>query len=139
MFLILALLPFANGLPFSKQSVFSHCSAAEVGTEGAGGFDLALGLARHAEQLADETGSLTYTQALGDATFAPENFATLANETRTILYDPGIRLGQMGPLGEDSGIVTPYLEHVTNYELHQVLTNPSGWQRLYSTDRSQFV
>ena len=37
--------------------------------EGEVEFDFALGLSKYAQQLADETGSLTYTAIMGDATF----------------------------------------------------------------------
>jgi RHS repeat-associated protein len=100
--------------------------AAEAGTEGAGGFDLALGLAEHAEVLADETGSLTYSQVLGDATFVPENFAAVADEARTIRFTTqGFDWARWGHWARTPESWSPYLEHVTNYELHQVLTNPN--------------
>jgi hypothetical protein len=37
-------------------------------------------LGEQANLLAEETGSLTYGQVLGDATFVPENFTVVANE-----------------------------------------------------------
>jgi RHS repeat-associated protein len=90
------------------------------------GFDLALGLAKYADDLAAKTGSLTYREAIGDATFSPENFTALANQARTIRFTTEAfdwhRWGRWVTTNPDDW--SPYLDKVTNWELHQVLTNP---------------
>jgi hypothetical protein len=90
------------------------------------GFDLALGLAGYADDLAAKTGSLTYREALGDAVFSPENFTALANQARTIRFTTEAfdwhRWGRWVTTNPDDW--APYLDKVTNWELHQVLTNP---------------
>jgi hypothetical protein len=101
-------------------------SAASKATKGSGGFDLALGLSRHVQQLADETGSLTYNQIAGTRIFAPENFAQMANQARTIRFTTeGMNWTTWGRwVKHTPESWSPYANHVTNWELHQVLTNP---------------
>lgn len=104
-------------------------NAAGKATEaGAGGFDLALGLGRHVYKLADETGSLTYNQLAGSRYFSPENFVQFANQAKTIRFTTQgmdwARWGRWVKTTPESW--SPYLQHVTNWELHQVLTN-SKW------------
>lgn len=99
--------------------------ATEAGTEGAGGFDLALGLSGQVEDLAAETGSLTYNEAVGDGVFAPERFAQVADQARTIRFTTqGFDWARWGHWARTPESWAPYMEHITNYELHQVLTNP---------------
>ena len=89
------------------------------------GFDFAVGLSKYALRLADETGSFTYTEIMGDATFTPENIRAIANQAKTIRFTArGINWARWGHwVNTSPQSWSPYLEHTTNWELHQLLTN----------------
>lgn len=73
-------MPLALGGGATRLGLSAATRGAEAAEAGGAGFDLALGLGEQANLLAEETGSLTYGQVLGDATFVPENFTVVANE-----------------------------------------------------------
>jgi hypothetical protein len=110
--------------------------AAELGLQGASkadeGFDFAVGLGKHLEQFAQETNSLTYTDITGDATFVPENFASIANQARNIRFNTEgmdwVRYVRWARTSPESW--SPFLEHTTNWELHQILSNPEWATKL---------
>jgi RHS repeat-associated protein len=90
-------------------------------------FDFAVGLGEHVQEFADETGSYTYTELnSGDANFAPENFESFANHAENIRFNTQgmnwARWGRWVTTNPESW--SPFEQNVTNWELHQLLTNP---------------
>jgi hypothetical protein len=120
-------MPLALGGGATRLGLSAATRGAEAAEAGGAGFDLALGLGEQANLLAEETGSLTYGQVLGDATFVPENFTVVANEARVIRFTTeGFDFGRWGRwVMKDPENWAPFSHNVTNWELHQVLTNPT--------------
>lgn len=120
------------------EAAGAGAEAAEIGAEAAGagaevaeaeeGFDFAVGLSEHLDGFAQETQSVTYTQITGDGYFVPENFESIANAARNIrINTQGVNWAQFNewvatnPEAWNNG--------VTNWEMHQIMTNPSWFAK----------
>jgi hypothetical protein len=89
-------------------------------------------LGKNAIRLAEETGSLTYWQLARNDIFSPENFVQFADRARAIRFTTeGMNWARRGHWARTPEALSVYHQTVTNWELHQVLTNPLWLQKTF--------
>jgi hypothetical protein len=113
-------------LALAGEGTVLSLEAASEAEAGAQGFNFAVGLSEHLPQFAEETGSLTYVDIAGDGVFVPENFSAIADAAETINFNTqGLNWARWGQWAVRDQQLSVHAETVTNWELHQLLTNPN--------------